>query len=123
MCSPGCVAVRCLLMCRCFADIYYVDCFLDGFVCLLLLFKLDCRTCLWFALLSALVVLFVFDYAAINFVCMLYGLFVCGCLLMCVSLCLCVCCGIVFAHFKHIGVVLVFCVDSCCRCMFFVWCY
>ena len=63
-------------------------------------FKLDCRTCLWSGLFSAVVVLFVVDSAAINFVCMLYGLFCPVCLLMCVSLCLFVCCGFVFARLK-----------------------
>ena len=82
----------------------FVACFRDGVVCLLLLCVfaafcyLDCRTRLWFALFTAVVVLFVFGFAVVKFVGMLYCWFDFVCLLMFVSLCLFVCCGSAFAH-------------------------
>ena len=80
-------------------------------------FKLDCRTCLWSASFSAVVVWFVCVLAVINCACMLYCLFVFVCLLMCVSLCLFVCGGFVFAQFNKIVVFRALCVDFCCGCV------
>ena len=53
----------CLLMCRCLACVMLLVFLMFLLVCccrVFAAFKLDCRTCLWFALFSAVVVWFVF---------------------------------------------------------------
>ena len=102
VCSLGCFTVRRVLLCRRFFLCFLLVFVMVLFVCCCCVFAafcyLDCRTRLWFALFSGVVVLFVFGFAVVKFVGMLYCLCSFVCLLMCVSLWLFVCCVSAFAH-------------------------